>query len=207
MRKGPRDFSKPWIRSRVAVFELNTYAGVVQKAMVIESENDQFQEDKEKQDKKRKAEPSGNGQGSGNFQNRFNKPSGVQPNQNVNFRRVDNKNQYRGNHPGGNFQQGSQPPPIPPVPECRICGKRHFGICKANVTCYKCNQKGRFANECRNKIVCTRCGKLGHATKDCWASLTNNVMRATGPPRARVFNMNTNVVVQDADVIAVISLY
>ena len=34
---------KTWIRSRVTVFELNTYSVVVQKAMIIEGKSDQGQ--------------------------------------------------------------------------------------------------------------------------------------------------------------------
>nr|XP_017228833.1 PREDICTED: uncharacterized protein LOC108204056 [Daucus carota subsp. sativus] len=45
---------KPWLRSRVAAFELTTYAEVVQKAMVIEGESEQNQ--KEKGNKKRRFE-------------------------------------------------------------------------------------------------------------------------------------------------------
>ncbi|XP_074323605.1 uncharacterized protein LOC141660516 [Apium graveolens] len=43
---------KPWLMSRVAAFELTTYAEVVQKAMVIEGESEQNQ--KEKYNKKRR---------------------------------------------------------------------------------------------------------------------------------------------------------
>ncbi|XP_074374474.1 uncharacterized protein LOC141714878 [Apium graveolens] len=37
---------KPWIRSRVAVFELTTYTAVVQKAMIIEGESEASQKEK-----------------------------------------------------------------------------------------------------------------------------------------------------------------
>ncbi|WOH00701.1 hypothetical protein DCAR_0520075 [Daucus carota subsp. sativus] len=47
---------KPWIRSRVAMFELKDYTVVVQKAMIIEGESDFSQ--KEKEGKKRKMEAS-----------------------------------------------------------------------------------------------------------------------------------------------------
>ena len=33
---------RPWIRSKVAMFELLSYAAVVQKAMIIEGESEQF---------------------------------------------------------------------------------------------------------------------------------------------------------------------
>ena len=54
---------KPWLRSRVAAFELATYAEVVQKAMVIEGESDQNQ--KEKDNKKRKFVSKGEGSAQG----------------------------------------------------------------------------------------------------------------------------------------------
>ncbi|XP_074327531.1 uncharacterized protein LOC141665447 [Apium graveolens] len=51
---------KPWIRSRVAVFELTTYTVVVQKAMIIEGESEASQKEK----------------GPGSFQNRSNRRPG-----------------------------------------------------------------------------------------------------------------------------------
>ncbi|KAL8145807.1 hypothetical protein AgCh_003815 [Apium graveolens] len=62
---------KFWIQNRVAMFELNSYVAVVQKAMVIESKSDMSQ--KGKDGKKRKIETSEGGQQQGNFQGHFNK--------------------------------------------------------------------------------------------------------------------------------------
>ena len=59
---------KPWIKSRVIMFELSTYTGIVQKALIIESDSDWSNRDRE--NKKRKPETHGEGQCSGNFQNR-----------------------------------------------------------------------------------------------------------------------------------------
>jgi len=72
---------KPWIRSRVAVFELTTYTAVVQKAMIIEGESEAAQKEK----------------GPGNFQNRFNKRPGFQARGKVNFKRPEQNNQRMGN--------------------------------------------------------------------------------------------------------------
>ena len=52
---------RPWIRSKVAVFELSTYAVVVQKAMIVEGESEQY--NKERDNKKRKAESQGGSSG------------------------------------------------------------------------------------------------------------------------------------------------
>ncbi|XP_074351827.1 uncharacterized protein LOC141690974 [Apium graveolens] len=63
---------KPWIRSRVVVFELTTYTAVVHKAMIIEGESEASQKEK----------------GPGSFQNRSNRRPGFQAQENVNFRRT-----------------------------------------------------------------------------------------------------------------------
>ena len=55
----------PCIRSKVALFELNTYATVVQKALIGERESGMSQ--KEKEDKKRKREFQEGNQYQGNF--------------------------------------------------------------------------------------------------------------------------------------------
>ena len=115
----------------------------------------------------------------------------------------------------GNRPQISNQPRMqrPPLPECKICGKKHPGVCnKANIVCYKCNQKGHYANECQNQkagTVCYKCGKLGHIAKDCKApALVNNMLRLTGPPstsnqpRARTFNMTMGDAIQNTDVVA-----
>lgn len=158
---------EPWIRGKVAVFELNTYSGVVQKAMIIEGESEQSQKEKESQ--KRKAESQESNQGSRNFQNRFSKRSEVQTRRNNNnFRKSVIQNSNQGNRSYNTNQPESQRPPLP---DCRICGKKHSGVCnKANVVCYRCDQKGHYASECKNPRVlrvCTKCGKPGHIAREC----------------------------------------
>ncbi|KAL8120801.1 hypothetical protein AgCh_017835 [Apium graveolens] len=136
---------KFWILNRVAMFELTSYVAVVQKAMVIESKSDMSQ--KGKDGKKRKIETSEGGQQQGNFQGHFNKRPEFQGNRNVGFRRPQSGNGGKSNH----FQNSNQQRPnLPPVPDCQFCGRKHFGNCIANVTCFKYGRKGHFANVCQN---------------------------------------------------------
>ena len=76
---------RPWIRSKVAVFELSTYVAIVQKAMIIEGESEQY--NKERDSKKRKAESHGGNSGQGSSQGQFNKRPGFQQRKNTGFRR------------------------------------------------------------------------------------------------------------------------
>ena len=83
-----------------------------------------------------------------------------------------------------------------------------MGACnRMNVTCYRCTQKGHYANKCRNPAVCRKCGRLGHLIKDCKTPTTrNNAMKIVGrttsnQPRARAFNMNINEAVEDTEMV------
>ena len=213
---------RPWIRSKVVVFELSTYAAVVQKAMIIEGESEQY--NKERDSKKRKVESHGGSSGQGSSQGQFNKRPGFQQGRNTGFRRPEGGQGKQGNQPQNNNQQRQQRPPLP---DCKTCGKKHSGVCnKSTIVCFKCNQKGHYANECKSQrppILCNRCGKPGHIAKNCRtempATATNNLMRITAPnqnadmlriegpsaesnPRARTFNMTMRDVVQNSDVVA-----
>lgn len=200
---------KPWIRSRVALFELNTYVGVVQKALVAEGESEHSL--KERENNKRKFSAQEGSQGQGSSQNKVEKKLGFQQNRGMSFRK-----QEGGSAAQGNRQQNFNQPrlPRPPVQECKICGKKHGGVCnKTNVVCYRCNQKGHFANECSNprlNITCYKCGKPGHVSRECKTPIqSSNLMRLTAPPPlpvyqapARTFNLKMKDVVQDPDVVA-----
>ncbi|KAL8123995.1 hypothetical protein AgCh_011844 [Apium graveolens] len=140
---------------------------------------------------------------------RFNKRPEFQDNKSVGF-----KKQQPGN--GNRFQNSNQQRPNrPPTSDFKFCGRRHFGICKANVLCYKCNQKGHYANECRSQTttqksgtVCFKYGKMGHIARDCQTTEpAANVPRIEGPPakdqpKARTFNMTMKDAVQSSDVVA-----
>ncbi|KAL8121324.1 hypothetical protein AgCh_018164 [Apium graveolens] len=203
--------------ARVAMFELTSYVAVVQKAMVIESRSDMFP--KGKDGKKRKMETSEGGQQSSNFQGRFNKRPGFQGNRNVGFKRTQSGN----GGPVNRFQNSNQQRSNrPPMPDCKFCGRKHSGICKANSVCYKCNMKGHHAHECRNQmqeVTCFRCGKTGHYANNCKEQVQSvNVSRIVGPssqgvpriegapvknqPKSRTFNMTMQDAVQSSDVVA-----
>ncbi|KAL8099164.1 hypothetical protein AgCh_031730 [Apium graveolens] len=195
---------KPWIRGKVAIFELDTYAGVVQKAMIAETESEIFQ--KEKEGKKRKFEGNEGQSQTGKFPN-------------------FNQRKATGNQP---TQQRLA------LPDCQVCGKKHGGVCnKLNVVCYRCNQRGHYSRECRNqpsrepanrdqptrnqagKVLAIgytyfKCGKPGHRIRDCKAPVpVNNTLQIMGspsavnePPRARVYDMSVKDAIMDTDVVA-----
>ena len=133
-----------------------------------------------------------------------------QRNKSIGFRRPEAGTVGPASRPQDNSQQ--KPLRIL-VPDCKTCGKKHPGECrKAGITCYRCNQKGHYANECpkpQPKISCLKCRKVGHMAKDCRSAptTTNKVLRigagnAATQPRARTFNMTMKDAVKDADVVA-----
>ena len=101
----------------------------------------------------------------------------------------------------------------PPLPDCKTCGKKHSGVCnKANIVCYKCNQKGHYSNECigirESHLYATSVGSREHMARDCRTPApVNNMLRLAGPPtvtqpRAMTFNMNMREAIQDTNVVA-----
>ena len=76
-----------------------------------------------------------------------------------------------------------------------------------NLICFKCNQRGHYANECKTPLVCGKCEKPGHLTKDCRIPETrSNALRIACPttpnqPRARALNMNISEAIEDTEVV------
>ncbi|KAL8103729.1 hypothetical protein AgCh_028072 [Apium graveolens] len=112
-------------------------------------------------------------------------------------------------------------------PECKHCGRRHPGVCnKLSMTCYRCNQKGHLANECKIPkpgVTCYKCGKTGHIARECKetrpvkalmnvastnASVPAEVLALPPPPTptpqatTRTFDLNMKDAVQNSEVIA-----
>lgn len=85
---------KPWIRAKVVVIELNTYASALQKAMIIKGESDRAQE--EKDNKKRKDNVQKGSQKGGNPHQYFDKRKDFQGNRNFNTRRPCQRNVNQG---------------------------------------------------------------------------------------------------------------
>ncbi|KAK1375434.1 CCHC-type domain-containing protein [Heracleum sosnowskyi] len=197
---------RSWIRSKLAILELDTYAAVVQKAMIAEAGSDSYM--KERENKKRKVGASDKGQPQGTSQGQSNKKPGFQPGRSSSFKKPDTGNTGQDNRLQISSQQGVSRPPLP---ECRTCGKRHPGVChRLSITCFKCNQKGHYARDCKIGIVCHRCKKPGHMIKDCKAPATvNNMIQAIEAPPAvdvqplaRTYNMSMREAVRDVDVLA-----
>ncbi|KAL8097339.1 hypothetical protein AgCh_030469 [Apium graveolens] len=197
---------KPWIRGKVVIFELDTYAGVVQKAMIAETESEMSQ--KEKESKKRKSEGNEGQSQPGKFPN-FKKGK-FHPGRNFNFRRKNAGDEGQGNRPA-NVNQPNQ---------LRLT----FSDC----------QKGHYSRECRNqparepankdqpirnpavkvpaiRFTCFKCGNPRHIARDCKTPATvSNALRIMGStpavnetPRAKVFDMSVKDAIQDTDVVAV----
>ncbi|KAL8131237.1 hypothetical protein AgCh_007237 [Apium graveolens] len=163
---------KPWIRRKVAIFELDTYVGVVQKAMIAETESEMFQKDKES--KKRKVEGSEGQSQTWKFPN-FKKGK-FQPGRNFNFRRQN----------AGDGGQGNRPANMNPpnqlrltFPDCQVCGKKHGGVCN------KLNVGLQDTSPVSNTL-----------------RIMGSTPAVNETPRARVFDMSVKDAIQDTDVVA-----
>ncbi|XP_057452439.1 uncharacterized protein LOC130744266 [Lotus japonicus] len=77
---------------------------------------------------------------------------------------------FEGERPAGRFDKGKAPMRKPyqcPADKVPSAGRGVAPAPKDDVICFKCNQKGHYANECGKEIVCWKCQKPGHIERDC----------------------------------------
>ncbi|XP_057418304.1 uncharacterized protein LOC130712492 [Lotus japonicus] len=77
---------------------------------------------------------------------------------------------YSGQKPAGRFDRGKAPMKMPyqrPADRVPFVGRGATPASKDDVICFKCNQKGHYANECGKEIVCWKCQKPGHVERNC----------------------------------------
>ena len=199
---------KPWIQSRVAVFELTNYSTVVQKAAIVESGSELY--NREKNDRKRKAPQMDRNQGKKVWNPNTKRPF---------VKREFNKEKTLRNESQGSQErsQKARPPQTanslqgrPSYPECKTCGKNHPAPChQESATCFLCGKKGHYASKCKEKaITCFSRGKKGDMAKDCRAPRKeSNVPKLlasseNSKPTARTFNMTLNDAIANNDVIS-----
>ena len=183
---------KPWIKTRIAAFELTEYVKVVNKAEVIEAGSN-F-DPKENEGKKRKFESWGGYPTSGTFQNQHGRRPGFQSVRFGGSNQAESANSVQVGQQG-NESQFRQP--RPPLPDCEVCGKKHPGVCaKSEGRCYNCGQEGHQRMNCpRRGVVCYKCGKEGHISRDCKVPAMGLVAprQSSGvnsnQSTARIFNM------------------
>ncbi|XP_017228863.2 uncharacterized protein LOC108204079 [Daucus carota subsp. sativus] len=195
---------KPEIRSGVVALQLTTYTSVVLAALVIES--DQKLAAKEKGDTKRKFDNVEDKSGSGGPSQRF--QGSIERNRNQGFRRQN----FPPARPSTTSVGSDQSRFVrTPIANCKRCGKRHGGLCKMNVDCFRCGQKGHYSTICRVQnpgITCHKCGKVGHLANNCRSNIQTSVggSSSQGPvnstARARTFKMTKKSTPQDSDVVA-----
>ncbi|XP_057451855.1 uncharacterized protein LOC130743635 [Lotus japonicus] len=77
---------------------------------------------------------------------------------------------FDGQRKAGRFDKSKAPPRKPyqrPADKVPIVGRGGAASPKEDVVCFKCNQKGHYANECGKEIVCWKCQKPGHVERNC----------------------------------------
>ncbi|XP_074374582.1 uncharacterized protein LOC141714991 [Apium graveolens] len=160
------------------------------KATIAETGSEMSQ--KMKQTKKRKFDGRSRSVGGESSPSKFVRGTASQPNRSTRFGGSGSVSvAWSGNQTGMSYH--SQP--RPPLPECKSCGKKHYGECMQKpVTCFKCGKVGHYATACNQEAAkCFQCGKIGHMKKDCLAaapaSSRGSVAASNRVPTARTFNM------------------
>ncbi|XP_074358662.1 uncharacterized protein LOC141697970 [Apium graveolens] len=194
---------KPWLRSRVATFELTTYAEVVQKAMVIEGESDQNLKERNQGGPRSFKKCDNKGQ-----KNRIQRPSGQRSPQATNLECKF----YNKRHTGNCNKAGII---------CFKCNlKGHYAHkCrnpKPPVTCFKCGKTGYMSRDCKtpgnNKLMQLTAAPYNQAMTSSVPTLqlpsnqpfesATPVFPPSCPAQAKIFSMNIKDVVQSSEVVA-----
>ncbi|XP_057445804.1 uncharacterized protein LOC130737942 [Lotus japonicus] len=116
---------------------------------------------------------------------------------------------FEGQRQAGRFDTGKAPMRKPyqrPADRVPFTRRGVTPAPKDDVVCFKCNQKGHYANECGKEIVCWKCQKPGHVERNCpntaKAEQVLNTARGKRPSApGRVFAMSGKQAVVTDDLI------
>ncbi|XP_057443800.1 uncharacterized protein LOC130735949 [Lotus japonicus] len=116
---------------------------------------------------------------------------------------------FDGQRQAGRFDRGKAPMKKPyqrPADRVPFAGRGEARVPQDDVVCFKCNQKGPYANECGKEIICWKFQKQGHIERDCPNDAKTepvlNATRGKGPSApGRVFGMSGEQAVVTDDLI------
>ncbi|KAL8125530.1 hypothetical protein AgCh_012993 [Apium graveolens] len=181
---------KPWIYQKVAVFELENYAAVVQKALIVEGSSEHYHH---YQDRRKK-----------NFDEKESEQKGNK------FRKV---NQFK-KMKGGSKTKRDVDDTKTGSNGCKYCGKQHKGECtKRNNTCFNYGLIGHLAIVCKKPRTnrCFKYRKEGHFAKECpqkedksreEKEISGSAgMQPTNRAMSRTFNMSVHDALEADEVI------
>lgn len=139
---------KPWLYSRISVFQNNSFGTILEKAIIVEGGSEalsQYHREKKNKSKVDGGLKTEGASGSGNGQKRKAFNSG-----------------------NTGVKQGD---PQKRMKACKNCGKTHLGVClKGKAVCYNCGQEGHISPNCpspKKNHGCFVCGSTDHMVKNC----------------------------------------
>ena len=132
------------------MIQIDTFTGILEKAIIAEGGSDAL--NKYHQEKKNKKTEGGHKEGSSGGSN-------------------SNKRKWNSASNTNNTMVTKQGEPKKKSEVCRNCGKNHSGVClKGKNACYRCGQEGHIAPNCptpRKSQGCFACGAADHQIKNC----------------------------------------